>query len=191
VSALIATVLWQRVDVPGLEYGRLWSGPDGYRFEGTLIVNEGQPWRVHYEVDCSPAWETRSAAISLTAGAETRELRLKAEPTGLAGLAGCVDVDVSLTPATNTLPIRRLGLLDLAVGESREVTAAWVDFPALSVEPLPQRYTRLAGRRFDYESGGGTFRTELEVDDAGLVVAYPPFWRRVTISTRDFEETPA
>jgi hypothetical protein len=180
MSALIATLLWQRQDVPGLEYCRLWSGPDGFRFEGTLIVNESTPQRVHYEVDCSPAWETRSAAISLTAGETTRELRLTAEKTGFAGLAGCVDVDVSLTPATNTLPIRRLGLLDLAVGESREVTAAWVGFPELTVEPLPQRYTRLAGRRFDYESGGGTFRTELEVDELGLVRSYPPFWTLVS-----------
>jgi hypothetical protein len=180
---LSAVVLWQRLDVPGLEYCRIWTEPDGVRLEGTVIVDEGTPWRVDHEVSCSPAWETRSAAISLTTGEETRQLRLVAETTGLAGLAGCVDVDVSLTPATNTLPIRRLGLLDLAVGESREVTAAWVGFPALSVEPLPQRYTRLAGRRFRYESGDGAFQTELEVDDAGLVVSYPPFWRRVTIST--------
>jgi hypothetical protein len=183
MSMLTATLLWQRLDVPGLEYCRLWTEPDGYRFEGTLIVNETQPWRVHYEVGCSPGWETRSAVIGLTDGETTRELRLSAEKGGLAGLAGCVDVDVSLTPATNTLPIRRLRLLDLDVGESREVTAAWVGFPELSVEPLPQRYTRVAARRFDYESGGGTFRAALEVDDAGLVVSYPPFWRRITIST--------
>ena len=69
------------------------------------------------------------------------------------------------------------------MGESREVIAAWVGFPELSVEALPQRYTRLARGRFAYESGGGDFRAELEVDDAGLVVSYPPFWRRVTIST--------
>jgi hypothetical protein len=183
-TELTATVVWQRLDVAGLEYCRLWTEPDGFRLEGTLIVvEEGEPQRVHYEVGCTPAWETRSATISLTTGEATRQLRLAAETTGLADLAGCVDVDVSLTPATNTLPIRRLGLLDLPVGESREVTAAWVRFPELSVEPLPQRYTRLAGRRFRYESGGGAFQTELEVDDAGLVVSYPPFWRRVTIST--------
>jgi hypothetical protein len=134
-------------------------------------------------VSCSRAWETRSASIGLSAGDATRELRLAAEGPGVAGLAGCADVDVSLTPSTNTLPIRRLGLLDLAVGESREVTAAWVRFPALSVEPLPQRYTRLAARRFRYESGGGAFRADLEVDDLGLVVSYPPFWRRVTTTS--------
>jgi hypothetical protein len=179
------SLLWQRLDVAGLEHFQLWADPDGFRLEGTVIaVHESEPLRLHYEVGCTPAWETRSAALSLTAGEATRELRLAAEGTGVAGLAGCVDVDISLTPSTNTLPIRRLGLLDLAVGESRDVTAAWVRFPALSVEPLSQRYTRLAARRFRYESGGGAFRADLEVDDLGLVVSYPPFWRRVmTTST--------
>jgi hypothetical protein len=184
VSTLIATVLWQRIDVAGVEHFRLWMDRDGPRLEGTVIaVHEGAPLSLRYEVSCSRAWETRSASIGLSAGDATRELRLAAEGPGVAGLAGCADVDVSLTPSTNTLPIRRLGLLDLAVGESREVTAAWVRFPALSVEPLPQRYTRLAARRFRYESGGGAFRADLEVDDLGLVVSYPPFWRRVTTTS--------
>jgi hypothetical protein len=178
------TVLWQRLDVAGLEYFQLRQEPDGVRLEGTLIAeHEGGPVRVHYVVRGSPAWVTRSAVIDLTLGEATRELRLEAEGLGVGGLAGCADVDVSLTPSTNTLPIRRLGLLDVPVGESREVVAAWVRFPQLTVEPLPQRYTRTAARRFRYESGGGAFQAELEVDDAGLVVSYPPFWRRVTIST--------
>src|SRR5262245_21097937 len=86
MPTLTATLLWQRLDVPGMEYCRLWAQPDGFRFEGTLIVDEVQPWRVHYEVDCSPAWETRTAVISLTDGEATRELRLAGEGSWLAGL---------------------------------------------------------------------------------------------------------
>ena len=91
-------------------------------------------------------------------------------------VAGCLDVDLAFTPATNILPLRRLGL---AVGESREMTAAWVRFPDLSVEPLAQRYTRLDERRVRYESRGGSFTADLEVDELGLVVRYPPLWERV------------
>jgi hypothetical protein len=91
-------------------------------------------------------------------------------------VAGCLDLDLAFTPATNILPLRRLGL---AVGESREMTAAWVRFPDLSVEPLAQRYTRLDERRVRYESRDGSFTAELEVDEIGLVVRYPPLWERV------------
>jgi uncharacterized protein len=93
-------------------------------------------------------------------------------------VAGCLDVDLAFTPATNILPLRRL---DLAVGESREVTAAWLLFPDLTVEPLPQRYTRLDERRVRYESRGGAFTAELEVDELGLVMRYPPLWERVAV----------
>jgi hypothetical protein len=184
VQTPLAIVLWQRQDAPGVEYFRLWRDRDGPRLEGSVIaLDEGVALKLDYDVACSPVWEARTVDLILTVSGTTRVRRLVAQDTGFAGLAGCVDVDISITPSTNTLPIRRLGLLDLPVGESREVIAAWVRFPELSVEPLPQRYTRLAGRRFRYESGGEAFQTELEVDDAGLVVSYPPFWRRVTIST--------
>jgi uncharacterized protein len=56
------------------------------------------------------------------------------------------------------------------------VCAAWVRFPELTIEPLEQRYTRLAAHRYLYESTGGTFRRELTVDDHGFVIDYPGLW---------------
>jgi hypothetical protein len=83
-------------------------------------------------------------------------------------LGQCSDIDLAVTPATNTLPIRRL---NLEVGLSREVTAAWLKFPDLTLEILPQRYTRLGPQRHQYQSGTG-FSAELLVDDLGLVTVY-------------------
>jgi hypothetical protein len=83
--------------------------------------------------------------------------------------------DLAFTPATNTLPIRRLGL---AVGDSRDVTAAWVRYPELDLVPLPQSYTRLAATGYRYQSRDGAFTAELETDELGLVVRYPPGWSR-------------
>jgi hypothetical protein len=45
---------------------------------------------------------------------------------------------IAVTPATNTLAIRRLSL---EVGSSESIIAAWVKFPDLTVQPLSQRYT--------------------------------------------------
>jgi hypothetical protein len=88
-------------------------------------------------------------------------------------VAGCLDVDLGFSPATNLLPIRRLGL---KVGESAAVRAAWVHFPELTVQLLEQTYTRLADDKYRYESGGGSFRRELKVDDKGFVLEYPDLW---------------
>ena len=87
----------------------------------------------------------------------------------------CEDVDLALTPATNTLPIRRL---NLQIGRTSSVVAVWVKVPDLEVQPLSQRYTRLTKDTYRYESNTG-FSTEIAVDDLGLVTAYPGGWERI------------
>jgi len=94
----------------------------------------------------------------------------------LAEMKGMYDIDLAISPCTNTLPIRRLSM---NVGESIALNAVWVRFPDFSVLPLSQQYTRLGDRRYAYESRGGQFRAELEVDDLGLVITYGAFWHRV------------
>ena len=88
---------------------------------------------------------------------------------------GCDDVDLAVTPATNTIAIRRLSL---QVGSSESIIAAWVKFPELTVQPLSQRYTRLAQNTYRYASNTG-FSAEIVVDDLGLVSAYPGGWERI------------
>jgi hypothetical protein len=54
-----------------------------------------------------------------------------------------------------------------------ETTAAWVQIPELTVEPLHQRYTSVSGNRWRYEAPSSGFTTEFEVDENGLVLDYP------------------
>jgi len=140
-----------------------------------ITAGAGQRWwRSVEEVPRRDAGHRRRPAPG-EAGAGSEPLAAPATEE-IASIAGCLDLDLAFSPSTNILPLRRLGL---GAGESGEATAAWVRFPDLSVEPLPQRYTRLDERRVRYESRGGAFTAELEVDDLGLVVRYPPFWERV------------
>ena len=66
----------------------------------------------------------------------------------VAEVSGAEDIDLSFSPATNLLPIRRLAL---KVGDSATISAAWVRFPEFRLELLEQTYTRLddAGRAFE------------------------------------------
>ena len=90
-------------------------------------------------------------------------------------LSGCLDLDLGFTPATNTLPIRRL---DLAIGESAPVRSAWLRFPELRLEPLEQTYTREAEQRFRYWAlvDGEPFSARLDIDVFGRVVRYEGLW---------------
>ena len=90
-------------------------------------------------------------------------------------MRGCHDVDLAVTPATNTLPVRRL---ELGIGKSEAIVASWVKFPELTVQPLSQRYTRLTKNTYHYESSTG-FSADIVVDDLGLVTTYPGGWERI------------
>lgn len=177
------TFLWRRIPDVGLEYCDVAQASDGWQLAGVaLSLLNDVPTRVQYQVTCDSAWQTRAVTLTQWRGAEQRmrtllhenDDRWEADGQHLPHLAGCRDIDLGITPATNTLPIRRLAL---AVGESREVTAAWVRFPDLAITPLMQRYTRVADRRYRYESPG--FATEITVDDWGLAVQYAGGWERV------------
>jgi len=85
-------------------------------------------------------------------------------------VASCLDIDLGFSPSTNLLPIRRLSL---AVGQSAEVRAAWLPFPSLTFEALPQVYRREGEQLYRYESGGGVFVRLLEVNPVGFVTNYP------------------
>lgn len=178
-------VLWQRLGGTGLERFELIQAADGWALRGTILAFDKQgPAQVDYEIFCDAGWQTRRADISLRVAAGEHTLRLDVEGdrwtvngTEQETVRGCIDIDLGWSPSTNTLPIRRLGL---AVGEkSGTITAAWVRFPELTVEPLPQEYERLAERRFRYSSRGGAFTAELEVDEDDLVIDYEGIWRRV------------
>lgn len=90
-------------------------------------------------------------------------------------LSAAIDIDLSFSPFTNTLPIRRLALRP---GESRDIVTAYVT-SALEVLPDPQRYTCLSRERYLYESRDSDFRREILVDAAGLVLEYPGLFVRV------------
>lgn len=182
-SRLVRAVLWRALLFPGTEYCALWEGEGGWSLQGTAVLsNDDAPSEVRYRVSCDEAWRTLDVEVVHSADDEER-VDLRAGEDGrwfrgdeeLVEVRGCTDVDLGFSPSTNTLPIRRLGL---AVGDSAEVRAAWVRFPQLTVEPLPQRYTRLAPDRYFYESLDSDFRAELEVDELGLIVRYPGGWER-------------
>jgi hypothetical protein len=94
--------------------------------------------------------------------------------TACPAVSGCVDIDLGFSPATNLLPIRRLAL---DIGKEAEVRAAWLPFPSLAFEVLPQVYRRTGETTYRYESGGGTFVRELQVNAAGFVTSYPGLWQ--------------
>lgn len=182
MSGAAAAILWRRVDRPGHESARVSPGAAGWELAGTAVfAHEGKACGFNYTIACDREWRTKSADVVGWLGADAVRVnalvgedgRWRVDGVDIPEIAGCVDVDLNFSPSTNLLPIRRL---DLAVGEEKEVRAAWLPFPSFRFEPLEQTYRRLAEGRYVYRSAGGRFERELDVDGNGFVLRYPGFW---------------
>ena len=177
----MATVLWQDAETGALDRCRLEAGRSGLRLSGLVLTAAyGTPLDVRYLVEADPDGLTRRVGLELDGGATRRVLladgagrwRWEGGPE-LTEVAGSLDVDLTVTPATNTLPIRRLAALE--VGQAADLQMAWVQFPGLEVLGSAQRYQRLASDRWRFSSGG--FQAELLVDPDGLVLDYGGLFR--------------
>jgi len=180
---LNTSVLWRRLDQPGHEAALLSESAAGAVIEGTAVFSEsGRPCRLDYRVVCDAVWRTLSARVTGWLAAATVDIAVGVDAArgwtingrSCPDLDGCHDIDLSFSPATNLLPIRRLRL---AVGAQASVRAAWLRFPAVTLESLDQRYERLSESRYRYESGGGSFVAILETNAVGLVTLYPGLWQ--------------
>jgi hypothetical protein len=187
-SSVEREVMWAPWEGPGLEHLRLVTSGSGVVANGLVIgLEAGRPFRIGYEVRCDGRWrvrEVRVAApdserpvIKLLTDGEGHWKRGGGEP--VPELDGCIDVDISATPFTNTLPIRRLGL---EPGESEELMVTYVRVPELLVGPERQRYGCLEaqadGGLYRFEALTSGFTAELPVDAEGLVIDYPGLFRR-------------
>jgi len=175
---------WRDWSGDGLEHLELREGADAIVAKSVVIATvEREAFAVQYRIECDLEWRVRKFEIQKIG---ERALRLASDGAGnwfdesgvsLPNLAGAIDIDISITPFTNTLPIRRLSF---AAGQSHEIVAVYLQLPGLTVTTDRQRYTCIQpGKLFKYESIDSDFTRDVEVDDRGLVVNYPGLFRRL------------
>ena len=184
-TQLICSGLWRWLQGTGFERFEFVRAADEWLFRGTILTLANHvPAEARYEIVSDSSFRTRCAQVSLRDATGERALAIVAENgrwfsngSEIGAVSGAIDIDLGWSPSTNTLPIRRL---NLEIGRSSgEFRAAWVRFPDLTLQPLPQEYVRLAERRYRYSSRGGAFVANLQVDSEGLVLDYEGFWQRV------------
>jgi uncharacterized protein len=175
----MCTILWQDISTGALDRCQLDVSPNGLRIAGTVLTPAyGDPLEVRYLVTTDEHGLTRRVELVLNGSDHRVPLSDGAGRwcwdggPDLTEVAGSLDVDLTITPATNALPIRRLRL---EVGQAADLSMAWVQFPGLEVIPSGQRYERLAADRWRFSTSD--FQAELVVDQNGLVLDYGGLFR--------------
>jgi hypothetical protein len=186
--------MWKPWMGEGLEHLSLTQDDRGIVADGVIIgVENSAPFRIRYTVRCDTRWRVQDLRVSSLAG-DGEEFEVFTDGKGhwitatgdtVPSLEGCLDVDISATPFTNTLPIRRLGV---KAGESADLKVVYLAVPEMRVEPARQRYTRSErvdlGGLYRFESLDGElagFTADLPVDADGLVLDYPGLFRRARL----------
>jgi hypothetical protein len=186
----IRHAVWVAQDKVGTEHFCLTRHGDGFLAQGTVIgVADATPFSAHYSLRFTDDWYLRFATVrrldlrgnALSIETDGKGRWYGSEDLPLKSLKGCLDVDISTTPFTKSLPIRRLGLRK---GQSAEVKVTYLDVPALKIRPVVQCYTCLQplgakGGRFSFDQGGGADVVEIAVDADGLVTEFPGAFQRV------------
>lgn len=173
------TVLWRRLDVPGHDACRFAPSDNGWALCGLAVFLEGgEVCQIRYEVLADPAFQTQKAAVAGWIGDTAVDVRVRATDNGVwimndaeqPSLAGCIDLDLGFTPATNFLSVRRLAL---RVGEETQVSAAYLAFPELRFEILPQRYKRISDTEYEYQAPTADYSGILAFSAPGVIASYP------------------
>jgi hypothetical protein len=168
-------VIWHSPQLSSMEHFRYREQDQGHILSGTVVLpRAGIPTTITYEINVNSEWETVGAVVLCSDSDEQRQIEIGVrdgtwwvDGTERTELAGCIDIDLGWTPATNTLPIRRT---ELEVGAMEEVEAAWLRFPELEFRRAQQTYSRESDSVWTYRAG--TFSAELTTGPFGIVVAY-------------------
>jgi hypothetical protein len=194
---MTTTIIWnnKNKNYYSIEYFSLKSQIDTNIMRGTviLLLND-KPALITYVIITDANWRTRSVKIKQQASSNpTRRIYLEIDqdqnwrknikerssdsPVVLDLASGLNDVDLQVTPSTNTLPINRL---DLKEGESRKIDVLWISFPDLTLGRQQQKYSKIDERFYIFEIPSIDFVAKLEVDTFGLIVNYDNLWRRLS-----------
>ncbi len=185
-AGMAIEVVWEQLLGHGLEHLVLREGSsveaDGVAV-GTL---KDLAYRIHYRVGCDSSWNVQQFQVQDMLGSGRVSLKrlgedwLDEEGRVQTALHGCAEVDIMVTPFTNALPIRRLGLKP---GKVAQIAAVYVSIPDLRLSRADQVYTGLEGGTdgdiVRYESRTTGFTADLRVDADKLVKDYPGVFRMV------------
>jgi len=179
------TYRWRRNSGVGLEHLHINSCENNIIISSVVIGEDaGQQFGINYTIICAADWTVRSFKIE---NAEGYDLSLNSDGEGnwyntdgssRSGVTGAIDIDLSGTPFTNTLPIRRLDKHQ--TGYAQRFKVLYVPFNTLQPRLDRQQYSCLKPyKTYRYETLARDFSAELEVDNNGIVLNYPEMFTRI------------
>lgn len=167
-------VLWVKQDGPGNDACRFANAQGGYLIDGSSTDAD---WNtVRYRIRARDDGTTRRVRI----GASSRIFVRRAPDdtwsvngTPIPDVTGAKDIHLSFTPATMTLPIRRL---KLDVGDEEKILVASLDLEDEKLKPLHFVIRHTANDKYECFNAERAVTSQLTVDSHGIVQSHTGHW---------------
>ena len=182
---MVTTLVWRSKEHTSLENCTASITNASANVSSVIIgVTDDKVFKVEYNLKINSHWETEYIEIKSIIEGVSQSFSFHGNGKGLwqrngkllPRFNGCIDVDVPLTPFTNTLPINRLKLQH---HQQQQINVLYLDLLNNEMKPVTQKYTRLSDSSYKYENVPNDFEAVIRVDDLGLVVDYPALFERI------------
>lgn len=181
---MLAEIVWENLESFGCEFARISQRSSAIHVESTVIFfNGNSPVQIDYFIDTDNLWATKKVLVQTKKG---KNLEINATGTGkwfdqhgkeLEELRGAIDVDLSVTPFSNSLPVNRY---DWELNQRREFEMVYIDIPQFKLHKMKQTYTFIERKKgiriFKYQSPN--FEAFISFDESGFVIDYPELFSR-------------
>ncbi|UFU00140.1 putative glycolipid-binding domain-containing protein [Radiobacillus kanasensis] len=180
-------VVWNNKELYGCEYLKLGRTTETLFVQSTVIyVGEGRTnaYNLNYNVELDEHWLTKKFSINVD---NIYSLELHTDGEGswfnsdgelIDSLNGAIDIDISATPFSNSLPINRI---DWSINQIEHFHMVYISVPSLETKKVPQsyHYIRKEGELRYFKYRCYDYETTICVDSNGLVVDYPKTFSRI------------
>lgn len=190
-----------------MQYNIIWTGVEYHSIENCLVninndgsvtrsvingLYEGKIYKVEYTIYADREWNTKEVRIYARHSNKEQQVILVSDRKGhwimngenAETLKGCIDVDIPVTPFTNTLPVKRLLIEE---NEEAEISVVYLDMLEWNIRPVKQLYRRISAGIYHYENIPNDFEADISTDENGFVVDYPQLFKRSAIIQSNYQ----
>jgi uncharacterized protein len=178
------TILWTGIAYHSLEYCVLTNSDESIDVNSVIVgAHDDKIYRVDYSIKINRNWESFFVEVKAQLSDKKEEINYHSDGRGnwtkngapANEFNGCIDIDISLTPFTNSLPINRL---QWELNKPQQIKVLFFDVLSQEIIPVQQRYTKLSNSEYKFENVPNDFEAIITVDESGMVVNYPELFVR-------------
>jgi hypothetical protein len=183
---MVRNIIWKGLEAESLEFCSI-HFHEWIDVKSSIVgCSDDIPFKVDYELTLSKDWIISDFSIRAWLGNVEQSLHLKHNGYGVwsgngnewKDIEGCLDIDISLTPFTNSLPINRI---KTGFHQKTDIEVVYIDVLNFDISKEIQHYQLLENNKYHFANSDGGFIADIIVDEFNLIQYYPELFERLLI----------